>query len=153
MGAGTITCTMCGRPIPVEFTRVSNASGGKVHMLMAMEPLEAHMRECASTPAQTSAKQVEQYSPRHVKSETDADLMGRIERFLNAKTPKGGRFFVSEGGSRACTMCGLSGPSCMALIGQNTREGCCPACMNGNTHRAPHDDQGCAEWAAEHAPR
>jgi hypothetical protein len=148
MGAtGTITCTMCRKGIPVEFKRVSNAADGTVAMLMGMAPLEAHMRVCAAGehPKAVAAPEL---------SVPPVELAGRIDRLLNARTPRGGRYFVATGGSRACSMCGMAGASCLSLVGQNTREACCPACANGNTHPAPGEAQGsCAQWAVENGAK
>ena len=145
MAAGTITCTMCGSGIPVDFQRASLVNHGVVNLRMDMGPLEEHMRACAAGVGATSAKQVERHKPGTTVS--PVELAGRIGLMLEQ------RHFIAKGGSRACTMCGMSGESCMALIGQNTRQGCCKLCMDGNTHRAPQDDQDCAHWAVVHAPK
>lgn len=74
----------------------------------------------------------------------DRELRGRIDRFLDTEA------FIAQGGSRACTMCGVNGKDCLvAMRGEEKAGPCCTACSNGNTHPAPGENDGlCAEWAA-----
>lgn len=51
--------------------------------------------------------------------------------------------------SRACTMCGTPGKSCMDGL-KRTRQACCGICGDGNTHPEPGESVGsCQEFAVE----
>lgn len=149
---GTIMCRLCGAPIAVEFTRLPF---NVVALAPSVQPLRDHYAACPALerpPAEVEAPAA---------TVPKAELVGRIERVLNDMTKDGGRHFVSTAGSRACTMCGMPGADCMALIGKPLTggtgknlghvNGCCGACANGNTHTAPGEAAGtCAQWAADH---
>lgn len=134
---GSIVCRLCGEGIVVTFHRVH---GNGVHLAVADQaPLRDHYAACTGVHAGEPAKALE---VRPATSVPMVDLAGRIGQFLD------GRHYVATGGSRACTMCGMAGATCLAIVGQNTREGCCRACMDGNTHPAPGEAQGtCRQWA------
>lgn len=134
---GSIVCRLCGAGIVVTFHR---AHGNGVHLAVAdVQPLRAHYAACTGVYPDEPAATLER---RPVTSVAAADLAGRIGQFL------AGRHYVATGGSRACTMCGMAGATCLALVGQNTREACCRVCADGNTHPAPGEARGtCAQWS------
>jgi hypothetical protein len=146
---GSIVCRLCGTGIVVAFHRVH---GNGVHLAVAdVAPLRAHYAECTGVhPGEPGTAMVVR-----PKVEVPAvDLAGRIEQLLNGQTPDGGRYFVATAGSRACTMCGMNGATCLALVAQNTRQPCCRACGDGNTHPAPGEAAGtCQQWAEDRESR
>lgn len=167
-GPVTVTCPMCREsyPVPTEVLGVDE-DADQVVVRMDRSGLYGHLRECAAKGITSHRMTREEAMARHPagRAMTKAverpwrddvadytpskhELAGRIGRFLTLGA------FVSKGGSRACTMCGLSGESCLALVGQNTRQPCCGACGDGNTHPAPGENEGsCAQWAEKHGAK
>lgn len=136
---GSIVCRLCGEGILVTFHRVH---GNGVHLAVAdQRPLAEHYQACPGVGAGAAAAEGSAAAPVPV-GPSRAELAGRIGQFLD------GRHYVATGGSRSCTMCGMSGVTCLAIVGQNTREPCCRACRDGNTHPAPGEAQGnCRQWS------
>ena len=141
---GSIVCRLCGEGIVVTFHRVH---GNGVHLAVAdPAPLREHYAACRGMVGDGAteglASSLTPVLREPVLSVPRSVLVGRIHQMLDM------RAYVATAGSRSCTMCGMAGATCMALIGQNTREGCCRVCMDGNTHPAPGEAQcTCQQWA------
>ena len=148
MGAMKVQCPVCKElfDVPAE---VIGTDGHQVIARMDRSDLYGHITECTTgrkalptTPVRPAeAPKVSQRLRRPV----SPGARQRVTQFLEAEG------FVSYGGSRACTMCGTRGDTCLdELRKEGTRPGCCPSCHNGNTHPSPGESVGsCAVWAAE----
>ena len=144
MASVTVSCPMCGEsfPVPTELLGVDEENH-TVLARMDRAKLYGHMETCtAAKPADFmdhKPSELVQHVPATV---SKADLYGRIYQMLE------GGHYVAQGGSRACTMCGVTGALCLSTI-RAGQSACCPACGEGNTHRAPGESKGlCAEWSA-----
>lgn len=133
----TITCDRCGQvfPVPAEVVSVDTATN-MVVVRMDRTELNGHRETCKPAVA---AVEVRRANP--VLTVPKAELAGRIGLMLD------NRAYVAVGGSRACTMCGVTGTDCMTALANSIP--CCGACGEGNTHPAPGESKGlCAEWNA-----
>lgn len=138
-GPVTVRCPTCRVAFSVPTEQIGQ-DGHHVIVRMDRSDLYGHLRTC--TGPKVPGKAVEKRRAAPVTTVPQAELAGRIHRMLDM------RAYVVEAGSRACTMCGMSGASCLALAGQNTREPCCRSCKDGNTHPVPGEAEGsCAQWA------
>lgn len=141
-GPVTITCPVCrvAFTVPVSVVGIDVENNG-VLLLADRSELFGHLAECAAEHGKKAGAAV--VRARAVASyPKDPELVGRVHQMLRMGA------FVSNAGSRACTMCGVTGPECMQRL-ERSRKGCCPACESGNTHPAPQDTVACSTWAAE----
>lgn len=133
----TLSCPHCGGDIELPATVVtSNGQTAQVLVKVDQSVGEAHLAACR---AKAKPEAINQAGP------STTELAGRIHRMLDM------RAFIGTGGSRACTMCGVTAKDCMVqLDAKGKGMPCCAACGNGDTHPVPRGDLSCAEWAAEH---
>lgn len=136
---GSLVCRLCGSHLEVKFKRGNDGDDGRVMLLVAdTTPLVEHMETCEVVP--------DQLVPTVEKSVPDPELAGRIGQMLETGA------YVDTRGSRACSMCGVTGDECLDRA-RRTQEVCCSVCESGNTHPAPQETYGCAEWATEHGAK
>ena len=150
-GGLTVTCPTCGRlfPVPSEVLGVDQATDQVIVRLDRTE-LYGHLSACAGREVETTERGAAM--ERHPAGGEAPDPTP-IDQMLD---PKGLRF-VAKGGSRACTMCGINGKACFAMLkglglanGKVVHAACCGPCAEGNTHPAPQEDATCQQWGAEH---
>lgn len=146
MGAMRVQCPLCKELFPVP-TEVIGVDGHQVIARLDRSEVFGHMDTCLAGRKPLGAKAKR---PAVKAAIPAADLAGRVNLLLD------NRAFVAEGGSRACTMCGVKGAECLDSLGKldprdkHPQPACCPACGVGNTHPAPGEVVGsCAAWAAE----
>ena len=139
-GPISVTCPTCGEAFPVPSRVVSvDTNTNQVLVRMDRTELYGHLRACAGEAGEAAGNKLVQ---RMAAAVPPAVLTGRVHRFLDL------RAYVPTAGSRACTMCGMAGETCLAAL-SSANLPCCTACRDGNTHPAPGEAQGsCAEWSA-----
>lgn len=158
-GPVRVTCPVCREAfdVPTEVVGV-DVLRNQVLCRMDRSGLYGHLQRCAAAhpipddAATSHSTELAQAAGDESQRVPSGVLVGRVEQFLR------GGFFMAKGGSRACTMCGITGTMCMTMLtgvgksdGRTVRATCCPACGEGNTHPAPGEAQGsCAAWAVEH---
>lgn len=137
-GPVSVTCPTCGQAftVPAEVVSVDTATN-RVLVRMDRTELYGHLEKCAAKAGEAAGKQLVQ---RMAAAVPPGVLTGRVHQFLDM------RAYVASGGSRACTMCGMTGETCLAAL-SSANLPCCTGCRDGNTHPAPGEAQGmCAEW-------